>query len=67
MSTPRDTHLYRHKKNGKLYKLYQVMGMANRYTGDVYRAEPYQHDERVGNKVGHVNPEAFEKAYVRNA
>lgn len=68
----RDTHLYRHKKNGKLYKLY--LHVRSMYTGDVYTAEPYMHDtpakkvpkRRPRHGDGFVNPKDFEKAYRRN-
>ena len=61
----RDTHLWRHKGNGKLYRLYELV--RSMYTGPVYSSRPYMHDTSVGNKkTGLVDINQFEKAYVRN-
>lgn len=65
MKKGRDTHLWRHKRNGKLYVLTQLV--RSMYTGTVYTAEPYMHDKHVGNKkTGLADIDQFEKAYVRN-
>jgi len=65
MRKGRDTHLWRHKRNGKLYVLSLLV--RSMYLGPVYTAEPYMHDKHVGNKkTGLTDIDQFEKAYVRN-
>lgn len=54
----RTRHLYRYKKNGLLYKIYQNFG---RYLGPTYSAEPYKHNDHVGDSRGHVKLEQFTK------